>query len=100
MFYIYIIYSESADKYYVGHTNDVERRIAEHNSNPRMTFTHKFRPWKLMAHFPVNENRGDAMRIEKKIKKLKSRKAIERLVVEPAFFNEIAQLVRVPTCRD
>ncbi|MCP4551496.1 MAG: GIY-YIG nuclease family protein, partial [Bacteroidetes bacterium] len=44
MFHIYIIYSKSADKYYIGHTNDVDRRITEHNSDPKMTYTHKFRP--------------------------------------------------------
>jgi predicted GIY-YIG superfamily endonuclease len=32
MFYIYIIYSESADKYYIGHTNEPVRRLSEHKT--------------------------------------------------------------------
>jgi len=100
MFYIYIIYSESSDKYYVGHTNNFTRRLYEHNNNPRITYTHKFGPWELKAYFPINEKRGDAVKIEKYIKRLKSRKIIERLINEHEYFNEIAQLVRVPTRRD
>ena len=100
MFYVYILFSESFDKYYVGHSNDYLRRLNEHNSNIRMTFTHKYKPWKLKAFFKVNENRGDAMKIEKYIKRQKSRKVIIRLINDPEYFNEIAQLVGVPICRD
>ena len=39
MFYIYILYSESFDKYYVGYTSDITRRLEEHNTIKFMTFT-------------------------------------------------------------
>jgi putative endonuclease len=100
MFFIYILYSPSADKYYVGQTNDPNRRLFEHNNNPRNTFTRKFAPWTLKAYFKVNDNRGDAMKLEKYIKKQKSRHFIKKLINIPGFFEEIAQLVRVPIHRD
>jgi len=93
MFYIYIIYSKSADKYYIGHTNDVERRIIEHNSNPRMTYTHKFRPWDLVALFEVGENRKTAMKIEKFIKQQKSRSFILKIIISNELNGILAQLV-------
>ncbi|MFW6249215.1 MAG: GIY-YIG nuclease family protein [Bacteroidota bacterium] len=31
-FIVYILYSKSKDKYYIGQTNDLERRFHEHNS--------------------------------------------------------------------
>jgi putative endonuclease len=31
MFYVYILYSEKLDKYYVGSTNDLLRRLNDHN---------------------------------------------------------------------
>jgi len=34
MFYIYILYSVSSDKFYVGYTNDPYRRLIEHNTKP------------------------------------------------------------------
>ncbi|RYE30299.1 MAG: GIY-YIG nuclease family protein, partial [Sphingobacteriales bacterium] len=41
MFYIYILYSPSADKFYVGYSTDPIRRLVEHNSTPHDTYTSK-----------------------------------------------------------
>ncbi|HEX7494535.1 MAG TPA: GIY-YIG nuclease family protein [Bacteroidales bacterium] len=101
MFYIYIIYSESADKYYIGHTNDPSRRLEEHNTEIKNSFTFKFRPWILKGCFPISQSRRDAIIIEKYLKKMKSRILIENLVNSPECFEEILKRVRaIPTCRD
>ena len=100
MFYIYIIYSNSADKYYIGHSNDPDRRLEEHNTKPFNTYTSKHRPWIMKATFPVSEDRGQTMKIERYLKKLKSRKIIEQIIEFQHDTVKIAQLVRVPTSRD
>jgi putative endonuclease len=100
MFYLYIIYSETADRYYVGHSADPEKRLLEHNSDPRSTFTHKYRPWILKASFPVSDQRSIALKVERYIKKMKSRKLIENLIRSENVSEIIAQAVRVPTRRD
>jgi putative endonuclease len=43
MFYLYILYSESADKYYVGHTDEPNRRLEQHNTAIKNSYTAKFR---------------------------------------------------------
>jgi putative endonuclease len=80
MFYVYIIYSECADRYYIGHTNDPERRLIEHNTTDEIKFTTKFRPWTMLLAFEVSELRGKAMKIERFLKKQKSRLFIKRLI--------------------
>jgi len=105
MFYVYLLYSPDHDKYCIGHTDEPEKRLEEHNSNPRMTYTHKFRPWTLVKYFQVNQYRGDALKLERFIKKMKSRAFIIRLLEEEKLFFDIAkklnvQLVRVPRLRD
>jgi putative endonuclease len=80
MFYIYIIYSESADRYYVGHTNDPERRLFEHNNIQKTTFSSKYRPWTLVFKFPVSENRSEAIIVEKYIKGRKSTILLRKLI--------------------
>jgi len=80
MYYIYIIYSKSADRYYIGYSNDTERRLEEHNTKPFNTYTSKHRPWTMKAAFPVSEDRGQAMKIERYLKRLKSRKIIEQII--------------------
>ena len=101
MFYIYILYSESADRYYIGQTNDVVRRLEEHNTAEKNSYTAKYRPWVLKAKFPVSESLGEARIVENYIKRQKSRKIIEILIQDPHEFEKIAQVVRaVPTRRD
>ena len=101
MFYIYIIYSESADKYYIGHTNEPNRRLEEHNNVIKNSYTFRYRPWMLKACFEVSESRGETRKVENYLKKMKSRKLIEKIIQDLKVFDKIVELVRaVPTCRD
>ena len=93
MFYVYILYSQSADKFYIGQTPDVQKRLWEHN-NPfeKSKFTAKFIPWEIILFFPVSPARADAMKIEKFIKSQKSKKFILKLIENknnPDFFQKL-----------
>ena len=101
MFYIYIIYSSSSDKYYVGYSNDPQRRLIEHNTKPFNTYTSRYRPWELKAFFKCSEIQQQAIAIERFIKNQKSRKLLEQLC-DPNFIPTgiLAKLVRVPDFKD
>jgi putative endonuclease len=101
MFYIYIIYSETADKYYTGYSENPWVRIKQHNENDTDKYTGKYDNWVLAAVFEVSEERGEAMKLEKFIKKQKTKSLIEKLI-DPSFMpgERLAQLVRVPHMRD
>src|SRR6476469_5398918 len=47
MFYLYIIYSSKLNRYYVGHTSDIEVRLVQHNSGIS-SYTSKANDWKLV----------------------------------------------------
>jgi len=64
MYYVYILHSEQADRYYIGHSNDPERRLIEHNTTDQNKFTKKYRPWEMLLSFEVSELRGKAMKME------------------------------------
>ncbi len=97
MFYIYILYSNLADKYYIGQTSDVQKRLYEHNHPIETTkFTAKFIPWVLLTDFPVSENRADALKIERFIKNQKSKKFILKLLENKGnkeFYDELIKHV-------
>jgi putative endonuclease len=78
MFYCYIIYSEKLDKFYIGCTENIENRLAQHNAG-LSDFTSKGMPWKLMYSETFN-SRVEAANRERAIKKKKSRKYIEYLI--------------------
>ena len=102
MYFIYILFSASADKYYVGYTNEIDGRLRKHNSQEDFnTYTKKYRPWKIAALFSCGVLKSDAIEIERFIKKQKSRQLIEKLI-DPCFIPSgiLAQLVRVPHVRD
>jgi putative endonuclease len=47
MFYTYILLSEVANKTYTGHTDNLEKRLNEHN-NGKGTFSRRYKPWKII----------------------------------------------------
>ena len=82
MYYTYILESDSTGRYYIGSTNDLERRLTRHN-DPNYTgskTTKRFKgPWKLV-YAESFETRSQAMAREKQIKSWKSRKTLRVLI--------------------
>ena len=76
--YCYILYSGKLDKYYIGSTPDLERRLQEHNRG-KEKFTKTGVPWKLVYKEQFNDLK-DARKREVYIKKMKSRKFIKDLI--------------------
>ncbi len=76
--YTYILYSESADKYYVGSCEDMDVRLAQHNDG-RNKSTKYGVPWqvKKVAYY---DSRAEAVQRERYIKKMKSRKFVEQVI--------------------
>ena len=68
MFYVYILYSEKFDVYYIGQTRDLDKRLLHHNSGLD-NFTRKYMPWVLVLSI-VKNSRSEALQLEKKLKNL------------------------------
>ena len=95
MFYVYILYSTSSNKYYVGQTENVEVRLKYHNELSENSFTSKHRPWEVKRIIEV-KNRTEALIIEKYIKKRKSRKYIEEFIKYDKIVEELLEKIYVP----
>ena len=78
MFTLYILYSKSLDRYYVGYTNDLERRIDEHNRK-KGKYTDTGIPWELV-HTELYSAKKEAMAREKYIKNRKSKSFILEII--------------------
>jgi putative endonuclease len=76
--FCYILYSDKLDKYYVGSTSDIERRVIDHNRG-KEKFTKTGLSWTL-TYQESFETLPEARRRELYIKKQKSRKYIEQLI--------------------
>ena len=78
MFYTYIIYSTTNDKYYIGQCEDLEKRLSDHN-NSRSAYTKSGKPW-VLKWSKQWDARSEAIAEERRIKKKKSRKYVEWLI--------------------
>ena len=66
MFYVYILFSEKLNKYYIGFTADVKVRLNNYHNAGRVTFTSKGTPW-VLKYTEEFQTELEAMRREKQI---------------------------------
>jgi putative endonuclease len=76
-YYVYIIYSQSRNKYYIGYSQNPAERLKEHNLGAT-TSTRSGRPW-ILVYQEEYAVKKDAIIREAEIKRMKSRKYIEFL---------------------
>ncbi len=70
-FCVYILQSESTGRYYCGQSEDVERRVRQHNDpeyQGSKTTKHFAGPWELVWQMKCAD-RSEAVLLEKRIKK-------------------------------
>ncbi len=79
MSYVYILKSVNTSRYYIGCTDDLERRLREHN-NGKSASTKAFRPWQL-AHSEYFKTLAEARQRERYLKAQKSRVLLTRVIV-------------------
>jgi putative endonuclease len=83
MYSIYILYSETAERHYVGYTSDIERRLSEHNDvkeSKKKMYTHKNGPWKLVYKEDGFVTRSEAMKREKYLKGSRGRQKVKAIL--------------------
>jgi len=66
-FAVYVLYSESADRLYIGFSSNSIERFRWHNGLSKKGFTLSHRPWK-MIHVEFFCTKKDAMLREKQLK--------------------------------
>ena len=78
MNYVYILKSEKNGSYYIGSTNNLERRLMEHNSGKTRSLKY-LRPLQLVFKKEY-KTLIETRKIERKLKKFKNRNIIEMII--------------------
>jgi putative endonuclease len=78
MYFVYILYSEKLNRFYIGSTENLRQRLEQHN-NGLSKFTSKASDWR-QVYFETFTTRTLAQKRERDIKRKKSRKYIEQLI--------------------
>lgn len=78
--FVYILKSINTGKYYIGCTDNLDKRFKEHN-NGRVFSTKPLRPFKLMLKQEYS-TLSLARKIERKLKEFKRKDIIEKIISE------------------
>lgn len=73
MFVVYAIYNKQAKKLYVGQTEDIDRRINEHNNHTFKGYTSKFQGLWELIYKESAATRSEALAREKQLKSYRGR---------------------------
>ncbi|WP_339693870.1 GIY-YIG nuclease family protein [uncultured Roseivirga sp.] len=88
-FSVYILFSPSIDKFYTGYSSNIEERVRFHNDiNKNRIWTKRGQPWEK---FLVIEGltKSQALKIEKYIKRMKSKKYLQELPNNLSLVEEL-----------
>ncbi len=72
MFFVYILYSVKFEKFYVGMSSNLDRRLKNHNSGS-VKSTKAYLPWKIV-HSEIYDTRIEARQREKYLKSAAGRR--------------------------
>jgi len=76
--YVYVLRSTIKEHYYVGFTQDLNKRIAEHNNGSSFS-TRPHAPWELI-YYEAHLNKEDASRREKCLKTTAGKQALNKML--------------------
>lgn len=89
MHYVYILQSKTLNRFYVGQTQNLERRITFHrNPSNKKAFVAKAKDWELYYNIACNA-KNQALAIEKHIKRMKSKTYIHNLKRYPEITQKL-----------
>ncbi len=88
---VYIIYSKEIDIFYIGSCLNLKQRLEQHrNKSFNDSFTRRAKDWELFLKIE-NLDYRQARKIEKHIKKMKSRTYINNLKKYPEIIDKLIQ---------
>lgn len=79
-FYVYCLYSKDREKLYIGQTNNLERRLKQHELG-RVDSTKSYKPY-ILVHFEEFVNRNSAVKREKELKTSQGRRFLRSFIKE------------------
>ena len=75
MYFVYIIYSISHHKYYIGQSNNFDLRLARHNAGTEK-YTSAYKPWEKVW-VREKSSRSEAINLEIKLKNLNRERLLQ-----------------------
>ncbi|MCE3296765.1 MAG: excinuclease subunit [Crocinitomicaceae bacterium] len=92
---VYILHSEKLSRFYTGFTTDLEVRLKFHENAEQRKFTYNADDWEIY-HTIICQSKAQALKIEKHIKRMKSKIYIQNLKKHPEINSKL--LIKYKDC--
>tara|TARA_R110002049_G_scaffold155557_4_gene320469 strand:+ start:1010 stop:1297 length:288 start_codon:yes stop_codon:yes gene_type:complete len=87
--FLYIIFSKTINRFYIGETNNLKNRIIQHQEHYfKSNFSKAATDWVAVLSKVCN-SKEDALFLEKFIKRMKSKKFIFKIIESPEILDDI-----------
>lgn len=77
-YFVYAIYNQNHNKFYIGQTFDIEKRLLEHNKKTLKGYTSKFDGEWVLIYKEESPSRQEALKREKQLKSFRGREFIKK----------------------
>ena len=58
MYYVYILISQKdKSKFYIGYTDNLNRRLEQHKNAPPSSYTHRYSPWEIETYIAFSNKK-------------------------------------------
>jgi putative endonuclease len=85
-YFVYVLWSQAGHRFYIGISDDPERRLEQHNESAR-GWTRRYRPW-ILVHQERYEGYTDARKREIELKAQKGGQGfLQRTGLDPLRFR-------------
>ena len=84
--YVYVLESIRSKDLYIGYTNDLRKRLKEHNRGLNFS-TKPYLPWQLI-HYEAYRHQNDAKRREKYLKTNQGSRLLKRMLKEYFYHSK------------
>ena len=89
MHFVYVLYSHSIDRFYIGETHDVQLRLHKHNMDfYDNKWSARGKPWDLFFTIQCHD-KSQAKQVEAHIKRMKSKTYIRNLKLYPQITERL-----------
>ena len=85
-YYVYVLWSDTGQRFYIGISDSPADRLAQHNNGIQRAWTSRYRPWRIV-HSEVFPTYSDARRREIELKSMKGGAGFfSKTGLDPAHF--------------
>jgi len=81
---VYVLYSKTHDRLYIGYTSHLYNRLMHHNQKGVKGWTIKYRPW-VLIHLELFYTKSEALSRERSLKSGKGREFLRHQIL-PLYF--------------